>query len=222
MRLGAVACYGAGLRAMSARPILRPGKRQSWLRKKTIVRGSLDRTPLVPRSPLLNVYLHEIYGRDERVYGLHDHPWPSLAIVLEGKLRELVHVDPERESHRRDVLRQLDRGFPTGVHAFYARPRYHSSSETYPETRLIDVPRIKFRGPRYAHALVPATDVVRTLFITGPAVQRWGFYTPFGWVHWRAKETAFAVWADLGHEWAASSARTLGCHPSLRKGPNDV
>lgn len=38
---------------------------------------------------------------------------------------------------------------------------------------------------------------VRTLFITGPKLWRWGFYCPHGWVHWK-KFTAVGRPGEIG------------------------
>lgn len=42
---------------------------------------------LVPRNPLLNVYLHYIIKSDDD-RALHDHPWPSLSLMIYGELGE--------------------------------------------------------------------------------------------------------------------------------------
>ena len=66
--------------------------------------------------------------------------------------------------------------------------------------RLIEVHKIKdcrdfrwiprflpvFRSAVFAHRLVLpfSTTAAWTIFITGPAVRRWGFLCPGGWKHW--------------------------------------
>lgn len=50
--------------------------------------NQLERWHIV-RNPLgMNLYLHKVM-RDDNRYGLHDHPWPSVSIVLSGTLREV-------------------------------------------------------------------------------------------------------------------------------------
>lgn len=58
---------------------------------KSIVIGDryLQRWYLIPRNPILNVYLHRFEGSDDD-RALHDHPWHSLSILLKGRLREYV------------------------------------------------------------------------------------------------------------------------------------
>ena len=52
---------------------------------------------LIPRNPILNVYLHEICRDDADVP--HDHPWPSLSFLIRGRLGEWFAV-PNGQCHR--------------------------------------------------------------------------------------------------------------------------
>ena len=38
---------------------------------------------VIPRNPIANIYLH-VFLRDDDDRALHDHPWPSVSIVLRG------------------------------------------------------------------------------------------------------------------------------------------
>lgn len=49
----------------------------------------LLRWHVIPRNPLFNVYLHKIL-RDDDDRALHDHPWPSLSIILRGGYIEVT------------------------------------------------------------------------------------------------------------------------------------
>lgn len=43
-----------------------------------------------------------------------------------------------------------------------------------------------FRSAKHAHALeLISREPAWTLFITGPAIRRWGFYCEKGWVYWK-------------------------------------
>ena len=42
---------------------------------------------LIPRNPVLNVYLHEFMRSDDD-RALHDHPWANLSILLDGEYTE--------------------------------------------------------------------------------------------------------------------------------------
>ena len=48
----------------------------------------LQRWWLIPRNRVFNVYLHHV-RRDDDDRALHDHPWPSLSILLDGRLGEV-------------------------------------------------------------------------------------------------------------------------------------
>lgn len=91
-----------------------------WLRKRLLgigqrrepdfVIGGGDRPYLrrwwvIPRNPLLNVYLHQ-FLRDDDDRALHDHPWANCSILLQGLYTE----------HR------IDAG---GIHRFYLREQGH-------------------------------------------------------------------------------------------------
>ena len=44
---------------------------------------------LLPRNPFLNIYLHKFLNDDDD-RALHDHPWPSVSIMLRGAAREVL------------------------------------------------------------------------------------------------------------------------------------
>ena len=44
---------------------------------------------IIPRNPVLNIYLHK-FQKDDEDQALHDHPWWFVSIMLRGKYREIV------------------------------------------------------------------------------------------------------------------------------------
>lgn len=46
---------------------------------------------LVPRNDAFNVYYH-VFLHDDDDRALHDHPWPSLSIMVSGSLREITQT----------------------------------------------------------------------------------------------------------------------------------
>ena len=42
---------------------------------------------LIPRNPVLNVYLHQFMRSDDD-RALHDHPWANLSVLLDGEYTE--------------------------------------------------------------------------------------------------------------------------------------
>jgi len=50
-------------------------------------RGYMSRWCLIPRNRLMNIYLHRFSGDDDD-RALHDHPWPSISLCLDGALLE--------------------------------------------------------------------------------------------------------------------------------------
>lgn len=121
----------------------------------------LQRWWLLPRNPLLNVYLHRItHSDDDRA--LHDHPWSNLTVILRGGYLEVVPSDQSAPGHW----------------DFAGALRTHTRKAGDAVLRL---------RPTWRHRLVvpPGSDGAWTLFVTGPVLNRWGFYCKHGFVHWR-------------------------------------
>jgi len=121
----------------------------------------LERWWLIPRNPLFNLYLHRI-SKDDDDRALHDHPWPSMTLMLQGHYNEISFRYPEQW------------------------PEVCSL-----ENRIRSPGDLIFRRAKTAHRLEvldissrPHTPVI-TLFITGPVVRKWGFYCPQGWRYYR-------------------------------------
>lgn len=90
---------------------------------------------------------------------LHDHPWPFLSIVLQG-----FYVE-ERPLER-------DPCFAGDYELCYLTQRKAGS--------------IAYRRPTDRHRICHISEGgVWTIFVTGPARQWWGFFTPGGKVFWR-------------------------------------
>ncbi|WP_390342310.1 hypothetical protein ACFJIS_18860 [Variovorax boronicumulans] len=56
---------------------------------------------LLPRNPVLNVYLH-CFLRSDDDRALHDHPWANLSVLLRGKYLEHT-IDAGGIHHRRQL-----------------------------------------------------------------------------------------------------------------------
>lgn len=107
------------------------------------------------RFYLGGIYLHEFHHDDDD-RALHDHPWLSVSIMLDGEVRE-VYAKGDMDS--RD-------------------PRRHSA-------RLFRAGDVIFRGTGMAHRVELLTTTALTLFFVGPHIKEWGFFCPKGWRHWR-------------------------------------
>lgn len=71
--------------------------RRTSLRSADFIIGGPDdpyllRWWLIPRNPIFNVYLH-LFLRSDDDRALHDHPWPSLSIILQGAYTEHTIAD---------------------------------------------------------------------------------------------------------------------------------
>ena len=74
----------------------------------------LQRWWLLPRNKVCNVYLH-VFLRDDDDRALHDHPWPSLSLLLSGSLEE-VYLTPNGTRTRRLTSGAVTFRKPTFAH----------------------------------------------------------------------------------------------------------
>lgn len=111
---------------------------------------------VIPRNPLLNVYLHKFLHDDED-RALHDHPWWFVSVMLKGEYHEVVDgYGPIEEN-------VISRRFPSVVY----RPATHAHRVTL-STDIDGNP-----WPCW------------TLVITGRVTRDWGFHCKDRWVHWK-------------------------------------
>lgn len=127
-----------------------------------------------PRNWAFNVYYHIVLRSDEDA-ALHDHPWWNFSIVLEGGYFE----------HR--IL-------PGGTHEkkWYGPGSVRFRPHGGFSHRLELKSREESTGEVLRHKTNPAMDQrptrivelpVKTIFVTGPVLRRWGFHDPKnGWV----------------------------------------
>ena len=81
------------------------------MRKPDIIIGEnyLHRWYIIPRNRFFNIYLHKFFSSDED-RALHDHPWPSMSIMLKGEVKE----------HQFNKVRLIPRFFPVFRRARFA------------------------------------------------------------------------------------------------------
>jgi hypothetical protein len=113
----------------------------------------LRRWFVIPKNRWLGIMLHE-FRRSDDDRALHDHPWPSLSILLYGHYREWSFADPAKPLKG---FAKHDRQAGDWV----PRSARHAHRVELPEGR-----------PCW------------TLFITGPRLRAWGFHCPNGWIPW--------------------------------------
>lgn len=108
---------------------------------------------VIPRNRWFNIYLHQM-RKDDDDRALHDHPFASLSIMLEGNMGEF-YARSDGARIREDLL-----------------------------FRHVSAGAIIYRNGRFAHRLVVPGRYAKTLFITGPRFRKWGFYCPHSWRYW--------------------------------------
>lgn len=108
-----------------------------------------------PRNAFFNFYWH-LFLQDDEDRALHDHPWPSVSIVVRGGYYEITR-GPDGTYQRR--------WFGPGSIVFRAATYTH---------------RVELA--RDSDGNVITCD---TMFFTGPRIREWGFHCPKGWRHWK-------------------------------------
>lgn len=146
----------------------------------------------IPRNWALNCYYHIIRRSDDDT-ALHDHPWWNFSIVLEGGYTEHLIL-------------------PGGVHkkTWYGpgavRFRPHGG---FAHRLELD----RHEGPEKSKQFVTNGELaVKSIFVTGPVLRRWGFHHPLQWVD--AYE-----WDQFLDEHGISSMRMEGYAAQQVKGP---
>lgn len=119
----------------------------------------MERWWRVPRNWASNIYFH-IVRRSDDDRALHDHPWFSFSIVLDGGYHEHT-IDAGGVHHKK--------WFGPGTMRFRPSGKYAHRLEL--ETLTPETDGVSFRE-------LPA----RTIFITGPVLRRWGFHDTRQWV----------------------------------------
>ena len=133
-----------------------------WLRKwfrlepHMIVGGSdnpyLLRWYVIPRNPVLNVYLHKFLRSDDD-QALHDHPWWFVSLILKGRYAEI--------SEKPLKIRTA------GSLAFRRSSHRHRVELLCPPATMAEIAQAT--APR---DLVPCWTVI----VTGRKVREWGFW----------------------------------------------
>ena len=158
-------------------------------------RPYLTRWHLIPRNRWFNLYLHKfVHGDDERA--LHDHPWPSASLILEGRYIEHTSewfpvienkqmgaytmalsdlFSPQDGRKYVDGSVTANSGLREGMNRFDYTQEFHAGDfRKLPPTHMH---MIELFGNN--------TEPCWTLFMTGSIVRRWGFDCKSGWRDFR-------------------------------------
>jgi hypothetical protein len=123
---------------------------------------------LIPRNPLLNVYLHKFLRSDDD-RALHDHPWWFVSLILRGGYLEISET-------AKGTTTAITRIAPDWTHPWVHRGLGWSAlvyrRATYRHRVQLIRGEMSARGSRPTAHEVPAW----TLIITGRRVRTWGFW----------------------------------------------
>lgn len=115
-------------------------------------------------SNLFSIKFHQILISDEEC--LHNHPWPFLSLMLKGSYTEYIQALPWKRRRT------------------WSAPKFSDKNSFPVQHKTFSAPCILFRPASWNHRL-QLDKPVWTLVITGPKIQTWGFFTKWGWVHWK-------------------------------------
>lgn len=150
----------------------------------------LRRWYLIPRNPVLNVYLHQ-FLRDDDARALHDHPWWFVSLILKGGYIEHTETG-EGQMVLRCRTSVFDVRSPFWRRCIGFRPATWQHRVALPHG-LDAAGRANSSVPR-----VPCW----TLIVTGCRVRTWGFWckrtalSPMGWTVNMPEQ--FIPWTEFG------------------------
>lgn len=140
----------------------------------TAVPAYMHRWWRVPRNWATNIYYHIVLRSDDD-RALHDHPWMSISIVLDGGYFE--HTILAGGIHRKVWKGPGSMSFRwTGSLAHRLELKRVSLMEA--PLSALENREVEISDATNMKVEVPAT----TIFITGPVLRRWGFHHESGWV----------------------------------------
>lgn len=122
--------------------------------------GYMERDWMLPFEPdnKINCRLHKILKSDDD-RALHDHPWPTMSVILEGGYWEIMPLEQDQ-------------------HPAWDRQRFHRVWR-----KKGDIIR-RAATDRHRLEVEPGTTAT-TMFVMGAYENAWGFYTPEGKVYWK-------------------------------------
>ena len=163
---------------VSLRPPVPPPDEESvrprWFTKRVIPSCTASRGPLLTRYHLIatrafGIYVHHLHVSDED-RALHDHPWSFVTVLLSSGYFEWTPTTAPRRTSARTDLRLV--GYQVFCRSWY--PRFS----------------VLYRPAEWAHRL----ELVRptwTLVFRWRVRRAWGFFSPRGWLPWRAYGRAY-------------------------------
>lgn len=161
----------------------------------------MERWWRIPRNWATNIYYH-IVRRSDDDRALHDHPWFSFSIVLEGGYTE--ETIQAGGTHKREW-------FGPGKMKFRTSGKYAHRLELATETVDAD-----HRWSTESSRELPS----RTIFITGPVLRRWGFHARDQWVDaydWDAYCEANGITSAMRMDGGSDAAHSARNKHSLNK-----
>ncbi len=134
---------------------------------------------IIPRNPLLNVYLHK-FLRDDDDRALHDHPWWFVSLILKGGYLEVTE-NPKLMMSCRTSLFDVRSPFWSRCLAYRPAEWRHRVALPHGQNAAGDVDTTAPRVPCW------------TLIITGRRSRTWGF-----WCNNQRRDERFVPWNEFG------------------------
>lgn len=200
-----------------------PETNHAWLRKLVtgvphmVIGGTNDpyllRWYLIPRNPIVNVYLHKFLRSDDD-RALHDHPWWFVSLILRGQYDEVTNAGRQR----RQASARFWWGLGWSVVSLLMMRRNRRAGLTLLASSLFDIAEaaqrdgvLAFRPAEWRHRVqlisLSGPDLRSigdlpcwTLIVTGRRSRTWGFWCP-QLPHprgWNRKGERFIPWQEFG------------------------
>lgn len=119
---------------------------------------------VIPRNPVLNIYLHKFLHDDED-RALHDHPWWFISIMLKGGYQEVI-----------DIERSSTAGFTETICRRAPSIAFRKSEHRH---------RVVLHRDYGDNHAIGRPITCWTLVITGRVTRNWGFWCPQGFIRWQ-------------------------------------
>lgn len=138
---------------------------------------------VIPRNPLLNIYVHKFLRSDDD-RALHDHPWWFVSLVLRGGYVE-VHEADHGKTMALCRTSILDWGSPFRSRMVAFRPATWRHRVVLPH----ELRQVQYADGTWSRETQMVEKPCWTLIVTGPKVREWGFW---------CKDTVPATFRSLG------------------------
>lgn len=142
---------------------------------------------VIPRNPMLNVYLHK-FTRSDDDRALHDHPWWFVSLILRGQYDEITAAGTKRR--RAGTIAYRPAEWRHRVALLPTRSQQARYDHVANQQRMGIT---SGKAPLLLPGLLrPEEKPTWTVIVTGRRVRTWGFWCP-RWASWVDRDPAGTI-----------------------------